>query len=167
MATEGAPGMPHPADTGVSRTERRIMLLERHVSALRQNSRLRRSLDVAVGDDTWTNETLTTTLTTFATVTLTRPEWATRALVMAINSVQLSNSSGGAQNVIAHVGIGGAVQQREMTVANGTTVSVSAPRTWDLTDLTDDVTINGSAAVNSGTNAANAGHLIAQALWLP
>jgi hypothetical protein len=160
--------MPHPADTGVSRTERRIMLLERHVSALRQNSRLRRSLDIEVEYATWLNEAFTTTPTTFATVTLTRPEWAARALVTATLGLQMSNTSGGGQNAIGQVEIPGEpIAQLEMTVADATTDAFSVPMAWNLTGLTDNVTVRGNAKVSVGTNAGNYAHLVVQAVWQP
>jgi hypothetical protein len=159
--------MPHPADTGVSRTERRIMALERHVSALRQNSRLRRSLDVAVEHDSWLNETLTTTLTDFASVTLERPEWATRALVTATLGLQVSNFSGGGVNMLGAVEIDGTGLSLETTVADGATDAFSVPMFWNLDGLSGDITVFGRAQVNSGTNNTNLGSLGAQAIWLP
>jgi hypothetical protein len=168
MAVEGAPGMPHPADPSVSQTERRLMLLERHVSALRQNSKLRRSLDVAVEHDSWLNETITTTLTDFATATLARPEWATRALIVATLGLQMSNSSGSGVNVFGSIEILGVdTATLEVTVADGTTDAFSVHKAWDLPELTDDITVNAAASVNVGTNVSNYGQLTALVIWLP
>jgi hypothetical protein len=126
-----------------------------------------RTLDVAVDHDTWLDETITTTLTTFATVTLTRPDWASRALVTASLGLQVSNNTGSQFNALGAVdisGLGGA--SLEMTIPSGTTDAVSVPMSWNLTDLTGDITIRGQAQVNTGSSTGNYGSLAAQAVWL-
>ncbi len=168
MATEYAPGMPHPADTAVSPLERRIMLLERHVSALRQNSRVRRGLDASAGGSSWQNVTITTTVTIFASTTFERPSWATEALSTAILGVQMTNNSGADQNLIAACEIADTSQQQlEATIIDGDTGAFTVPHSLNLTGLTGDVVIRGAAVVSSGTNVLNQGKLVANVIWLP
>jgi hypothetical protein len=136
----------------------------RRLEALERPARV---LDIAVDYDSWLNETITTTLTTFATVTLERPEWATRALVVATLGLQMSNTSGGGQNILGRVDIPGQPENGlEMTVPDGTTDAVSMSMSWNLTGLTDDVTVRGRAQMGSGTNSGNYGGLVAQVIWL-
>jgi hypothetical protein len=138
--------------------------VERRLEGLERPAR---TLDVAVGYDTWQDETITTTYATLASVTLVRPDWATSALVTASLGLQVSNSSGGGQNVDGNVdivGSGGA--ELEMTIADGTTNAFAVPMSWNLTGLTGDVTIRGQSRVSTGTNASNYGSLVGHAVWL-
>jgi hypothetical protein len=152
-------------DAGVERL--RVGLLDDGSYGMTIDGGKVRALDVGIDNDTWLNQSLTTTPTVFASVTLAKPDWATGALVFGTLGLQVSNSSGGGQNAIGAIDIAGSnLYQLEMTVANGTTNAVAVPGAWNFTGLVSDITVRGRASVNSGTNGANAGTLAAQVIWL-
>lgn len=118
-----------------------------------------------------TNTSLDTTEASKATNTLTKPSWATRALVFAVAGLQVSNGSGDRQTFFLRAGINGTG-----TPGAGRTLSFPTSYTHSVHDQTAEIVTGGSLGstitnhavvwMPSGANTTNIVWLTSIALWM-
>lgn len=109
----------------------------------------------------FTNETVTTTPTSFGLLPIEVPTWVDTVTVFALGTFQISNTSGGTINAQAAAEIEEDAQgASSASVANNETVHLSVHRVRSLVGVAGS-TINCSleVSVNSGTNTSNIGNM--------
>lgn len=117
------------------------------------------------------NTSLDTTEASKVTNTLTKPSWATRALLIAIATLQVSNGSGGTQTFYLRVGINGTGQPgagRALSFPTGYIHSVTDPFAAVVSGgaLGSTVTNHATVWMPSGSNNTNIITLTSIALWM-
>lgn len=123
-----------------------------------------RALSASGGSDAFNNATLTSDISTVHTsVTLTKPSWATQAILTAEFLLQVSNNSGGGVLIGARLGPGAVTMQ--MSIPNGETRVLPTSDTRVLSGLSGNVTVQANATC-SVTNTTNFGPLRASVIWL-
>ena len=104
------------------------------------------------------NESLTTSVQTFDGPTLTIPAWVDQITVVVTGTFQMTNSSGGNQNAIMDVDVGGAESGGAVTftIVNNATNNFSLTQVASLTGVAGStLTTHMDAWLSTGTNSAN------------
>lgn len=112
----------------------------------------------AVESEPFINPTLTTIETEQATVTVDVPSWVSQVSVFAIANCQMSNSSGGDQNLAVSARVNDSDDGgRVMTVINNDIGSLDHFEAADLLVPGTSVDVSVYAWLSTGTNSANNG----------
>ena len=112
----------------------------------------------AVESNPFSDESLTTTLTEVATITIDVPSWVAQVSVFAIANAQMTNSSGGAQAINASAQVNDSLSgARTQSVVDGTVGSVDHVSAVDLIVPGTSVDVSVYASVSTGTNSVNNG----------
>lgn len=118
--------------------------------------------------DSSDNQSLTTTPTTVVSVSLTVPDWCTKAFVFVGFNAQMTNwGSGASQLLQARIDVGGVVLiTADTLVADFDIRNINPVSSRTINDPGSTISVEGKAFLDAGTNSANKFQLSSMGIFL-